>query len=133
MRRDDWRRRLASYLVETRAAQFRLGQHDCFLFALGALDAMTGSEHLPVFAGRYDTVLEGTRIIVSEYSCASYRQLFRQLLPATDRPRPGDLALTPTELGLAGAVVHGPATLYVVSDFGWTVTPTAADTIFHKV
>ena len=129
----DWRQRLAAYLVETRAAHFRLGRHDCFLFALGALDAMTGSAHLPVFAGRYDTVLEGARIGQAVYGCATYRQLFRRLLAPASNPRPGDIALVPTELGVAGAILQRPGALYLVSDIGWTVAPTPAAAEFYRV
>lgn len=133
MRLPDWRHRLSAYLVETRTAHFRLGQHDCFLFALGALDAMTGTTHLPVFAGRYDTVLEGARIGQAVYGCATYRQLFRHLLPRTDDPRPGDIALVPTDLGVAGAILQRPGALYLVSDIGWTVAPIPAAAEIYRV
>lgn len=55
----DWRPRLQAWLSATAGLPYRPGTHDCILFAGGARGAMTGSDPMAGWAGRYATIEEG--------------------------------------------------------------------------
>jgi hypothetical protein len=62
VRQWDWERRLHRYIAATQATPFALGQQDCALWALGAVDAMCGTALAAPFVGTYDT-LDGARAV----------------------------------------------------------------------
>jgi hypothetical protein len=51
----DWAPRLNAYLIEVQGNQFELGVFDCCTFAAGAIEAMTGVDHMAEFRGAYDS------------------------------------------------------------------------------
>ena len=52
-RKADWIDRLVAYLESVNRTPFEWGKHDCFLFCMGAVDAMRGNKKLyKHFAGR---------------------------------------------------------------------------------
>lgn len=61
MRRSDWYARLSAYVEEVRRKPFVYGEHDCALFAAGAVDAMTGSDPAAGLRGKYKTIAGGFR------------------------------------------------------------------------
>lgn len=57
-RKDDWIDRLVAYLESVNTTPFEWGKHDCFLFCMGAVDAMYGRKAETLykrFAGRYSS------------------------------------------------------------------------------
>lgn len=60
MRFDDWRPRLTAYLASVARKPFEMGQHDCALFAAGAVEAMTGEDIARGFRG-YKTLESGIK------------------------------------------------------------------------
>lgn len=53
-RKADWIDRLVGYLESVNRTPFEWGKHDCFLFCMGAVDAMRGNRVLHKrFVGRY--------------------------------------------------------------------------------
>lgn len=114
----DWRPRLVAFLTAAQRAPFRPGQHDCALFAAGAVAAMTGQDYAAPYRGRYTTIRGGIRVLRAD-GFADHIALAAHHLP--ERPvafaRAGDLAVVPTEDGPALGVVQG-AGIYVLSPAG---------------
>jgi hypothetical protein len=54
-----WRTALFDYVHAVSARQFQWGQHDCALFAAGAVQAMTGEDFASKYRGRYKTLKGG--------------------------------------------------------------------------
>ena len=65
-RRADWRPRLTEYLARVAGARFRPGQHDCALFAAGAVEAMTGHDPAAEWRGTYRTLEEGRVVLAGQ-------------------------------------------------------------------
>jgi len=55
IRIDSWRSALDAYVGQVRRAEFGFGSHDCALFVVGAISAMTGTDLGRQFRGRYKT------------------------------------------------------------------------------
>ena len=55
MRLADWEARLSDYLTDMAGKVYSYGEHDCALFAAGAVLAMTGNDPAGEFRGRYST------------------------------------------------------------------------------
>lgn len=56
-RRSTWEADLSAYIALVRALPFEYGQHDCGLFAAGAVLAMTGDDPGAPFRGQYSSEL----------------------------------------------------------------------------
>lgn len=63
-RKPDWEARLAAYLEPLRLRPFEWGEHDCCLFAAGAVLAMTDIDPMPEFRGRYTTAQGAARALM---------------------------------------------------------------------
>lgn len=50
-RRDGWEARLLAVIDAARARPYRLGEHDCFRIACQVVEALTGVDRWPEFAG----------------------------------------------------------------------------------
>lgn len=115
MRHPDWKLRLMQYLGEAARTPFQPGQHDCALFAAGAVEAMTGIDYARPFKGRYTTLKGGVRML-REAGFADHIALaaawFPEIAPAFAAP--GDLAVIETPDGPAMGVVQGEG-VYVLT------------------
>lgn len=56
-----WRTALFDYVHASAPKPFRWGEHDCGLFAAGAVQAMTGEDFAADFRGRYTSLGSGLR------------------------------------------------------------------------
>ena len=65
MRRPGWERRLEHRLEAARTRPYVLGEHDCFRVVCAAVEALTGVDRWPEFAGRYRTRREALALIAS--------------------------------------------------------------------
>jgi hypothetical protein len=117
-RTTDWRARLMTYLARAHSAQFRPGQHDCALFASGAVAAMTGVDLATHWRGRYRTIRGGLRVLRAE-GYANHIALADALFDSCPvaMAQVGDLAAVPGPDGLALGVVQG-ARIYVLRPDG---------------
>ena len=61
----NWRPRLYDYLAEGARTPFAYGQHDCAMFAAGAVEAMTGTDPAAEFRSRYSTLRGGLHMVGS--------------------------------------------------------------------
>ena len=111
----DWQPRLVAYLARVSAAPFAFGQHDCALFAAGAVEAMTGTDPAARWRGKYATAAQGLARL-RRVGIADATDLCAQLF--ADVPvlmaAPGDLAVIDTPDGPAMGVVQGHL-IYVLS------------------
>lgn len=61
----DWETRLARAIAAARRTPYKLGDHDCFLFAGRVAQALTGADPVAIYKGTYATRLESLRLMVS--------------------------------------------------------------------
>jgi hypothetical protein len=59
----DWPERLQEQISIARHKTYRLGQHDCFIFACACAKAMTGVDYFAKFGGQYKSRTESLRQI----------------------------------------------------------------------
>jgi len=55
-RTSDWQQALAEYIGSKRDEPFEYGENDCCMFAAGAVMAITGTDPVPEFRGKYDSL-----------------------------------------------------------------------------
>lgn len=104
----DWRSRLSAYLYEIAHKPFVWGEHDCALFAAGAVQAMTGQDFAANYRGRYKTFRGGLRHLrkagFADHAAFAV-SLFEEVPPASAHV--GDVAAVEIEGGIALGVVQG--------------------------
>jgi hypothetical protein len=122
---------LTAYVARVARLRFQWGQHDCAIFAAGAVEALTGRDLAAPYRGRYSTMRGGLRVIRRD-GFADHAAYFAAHLPEKTRPTPGDLAVIPTPDGPAMGVVQG-AHVYVLSPEGLRLVPLAAAQRFFEV
>lgn len=66
VRHNDWQWRLAAYIDEVRTRSFIWGQHDCALFAAGAIAAMTGHDLAAGWRRKYCSSRGAARVLRRE-------------------------------------------------------------------
>lgn len=123
MRVQGWRNILADYVAGAARAPYQPGIADCALFAAGAVDAITGSDHRRVWAGRYRCVTGGRRLVRAAGHAdlvALVASSFAEVPVAYARP--GDLAALAGSDGPALGVVQGEG-IYVLTPAGLATVP----------
>jgi hypothetical protein len=128
-RRPDWRPRLVAYLEGVRAQPFAFGQHDCALFAAGAVEAMTGVDLAEGYRGRYDSLKAGLKLVRGGH-LALLRQSFDPIPPAFAGV--GDLALI-GEVGFPAFGIFEGQHVLVLREEGLGLMPRAAATQAYRV
>lgn len=123
MRVRGWQARLIDYLGGAARTPFADGQHDCALFAAGAVAAMTGHDYAAPYRGRYTTIRGGLRILRRD-GFADHVALAAAHLPEKPvaRANPGDLAVIDTLDGPALGVVQGEG-IFVLGQNGMALVP----------
>lgn len=122
-RRTDWRGRLRAYASAAARRPFVFGQHDCALFAAGAVEAMTGHDPASAWRGRYTTQAGGLRVIRRDGHAdhiAAAAAIFAEVAPAFAQV--GDLAVVPGDGGPVLGVVQG-SWIWVLRPDGLGVAP----------
>lgn len=117
----NWRANLTQYLASQARREFKEGSHDCALFANGAIEAMTGVNLVEKWGKSYSSTKDGLRKLKAD-GFSDHIALAKSMLPVTETPRPGDIAVVPQpELSALGVVqgsfvyVPGPRSLVVVA------------------
>lgn len=62
-RHRDWKNSLADFIFGVQNVPYQIGVNDCYTFAFGCVDAMTGNDLSKIYESKYRTVMEGLRII----------------------------------------------------------------------
>lgn len=114
MRLEGWETRLALLIEEARHAPYALGTHDCFRLACRAVEALTGVDRWPEFAG-YSTRREALALLARHGS--SFEDAFDWLWGTRIEARlarRGDLVCVQTEDGEKHlGVVTGPEAAFL--------------------
>ncbi|MDB5658307.1 MAG: hypothetical protein JWS10_922 [Cypionkella sp.] len=123
MRYPDWKLRLIDYVGVCANLPFEYGQHDCALFAAGAVDAMTGIDLAADWRGQYSTLKSGLRAIKRAgyadhlaFASAHFEAI------AIAFAAPGDLAVIDGPEGAVLGVVQGEG-IYVLALSGLGTLP----------
>lgn len=103
-----WRSALTNWLHAVRLTPFCQANHDCALFAAGAVHAMTGVDFAAPFRGRYTTTRGGLRLL-RRAGFGDHIALAAAHLPACGLfdIREGDLVVIGSPAGPALGVVQG--------------------------
>ncbi|SOC20581.1 DUF6950 family protein [Rhodobacter maris] len=120
----DWQSRLRLYLRAARHRPLTPGQHDCCLFAAGAVAAQTGVDLAAGWRGRYTTIRGGYRVLRAA-GYADHVALIAAHLPETSPSRcaEGDIAVLPGEDGIATGVIQGEAVYVLWAGGSLTLAP----------
>lgn len=62
-RRPDWEERLHAFIARRVAREFAWGRHDCVMFCMGAVRAMTGHDPAYGWRRKYNTALGSARTL----------------------------------------------------------------------
>ena len=104
----DWETRLSQYIEAHRTAQFEWGRCDCCTFSMGAIEAVTGVDHMSEFRGHYSSELGSLRALKRIGAGNLEKTLDTKFSPIPiGRAKRGDLAF------FAGCVG------VVMGDFAW--------------
>lgn len=117
----DWRARLSEYLGQVARRRFRPGEHDCALFAAGAVQAMTGADLAADWRGKYRALGAGRAMLRAKGFSDHLEFAAAHLAPVPPAlAQVGDLAVVPADsphdAGALG-VVQGPR-VYVLTPGG---------------
>ncbi len=130
-RHNDWRSRLAVYIARVQHQSFRPGQHDCALFAAGAVEAMTGVDLAEGMRG-YSTIEQGQEFL-RRHGFADHVDVAARRLPEVPpiMAQVGDVAAVSENGSAALGVVQGPM-IYVLRLDGLGLVPlTSAERAFR--
>lgn len=95
VRADDWEDRLKTYLDRVSEDRFAWGEHDCAMFAAGAVRAMTGVDFGADLRGTYSTATSAKERLreIGDGTLLKYmRRNFGEALPVSLAKR-GDLVM----------------------------------------
>ncbi|MDP2738703.1 MAG: hypothetical protein Q8O82_08385 [Pseudorhodobacter sp.] len=134
MRLPDWQPRLLAFIASSVARPFVYGQHDCALFAAGAVQAMCGVDLAAAWRGHYATRLGGIRALrragFRDHIDVAARQ-FAEVAAAAARV--GDLAVVAGDDGPALGLVQGPMIYVLRPGGGLGLVPLASATRIFRV
>ncbi len=125
----DWRPRLVGYLEEVRSRPFAYGQHDCALFAAGAVEAMTGEDLATDFRGQYASLKDGLKLVRGDHQKVLHEH-FTAIPQAFAGV--GDIALI-GEVGFPALGIFDGETILVLREDGLGRMPRAAATQAWRV
>ena len=102
MRYPDWPIRLNEYINSLHGKEWDMGTWDCCVFAAGAVEAMTGVDHMPEFRGHYDSWPSSDQALEEIGQGDLYRTIRAKFGPPVIgvKGQKGDLAFMDGSLGL---------------------------------
>lgn len=100
-RRSTWEADLSAYIASVRSLPYVYGEHDCGLFAAGAVLAMTGEDHGAPFRGKYTNQL-GCAKALKKYGAGDLESTLHELFERrqTGRLQRGDLVWSGDAVGV---------------------------------
>lgn len=116
----DWEPRLAAFIARKQGVLFTWGATDCCAFAGDAVEAITGTDPMPEFRGRYSTATGALRAL-RRYGVGTIAATVDGKFPVVPRAfaQRGDLVAVPAAAGdvMVGVCV-GAAALFVGLEIG---------------
>lgn len=138
-RLNDWQTNLSFLLEAKRNEPFSFPTHNCLMFCLDAIEAVTGNDHSIAYSGKYQTEKQAAAMLRKIDKVKTTQQLLELKLNQTLQPisfaRMGDIVLTdgldvgiqlPTDIklfGLVPGVCYGQFS-YFVGEQGLVQTET---------
>lgn len=128
VRLEGWESRLAAAIEWARARPYVLGQHDCFRVACRVLEALTGVDRWPEWAGRYSTKDEALALLAQHGSSfnAAFDWFFGVAHENPRLARRGDIVKCVDETGEAHLGVCVGPEVAVLRESGLAFAPLAA-------
>lgn len=130
MRREDWHIQLFNVVEAAQDQPYQLGTHDCLKFSCACIEAMTGRDYWPQFAGLYGDKREALKLI-SQYG-RSFQDAVSGVLGQEPQPRlmsqRGDLVMYRDDGGDHLGICCG-ATVALLADDGLHHVPLVHDGI----
>jgi hypothetical protein len=123
-RRENWQVKLYELMEAAHQKPYQLGEHDCLRFSCACIEAMTGRDYWPQFAGLYGNKREALKLI------AKHGKTFQDAVSGVlgQQPQPmllsqrGDLVMYRDEGGDHLGICGG-ATVAVLADDGLQQVP----------
>ena len=119
-----WRTALTDYVQTVASEPFRWGEHDCALFAAGAVRSMTGEDFAARYRGKYKT-LRGGLGLLKKAGFADHAEmaasLFEEIHPS--QAMVGDIAAVEEDGAVALGVVQGELIYVLRPDEGLATVP----------
>ena len=124
MRTPGWEGRLAQVIEAARTAPYQLGVHDCFRFACAAIEAVTGRDRWPEFAG-YVTKRDALALIARHGSHfeAAFDWFFGRTREPWQHARRGDILALATPDGEKHLGVCNGSEVAFLSERGLVFVP----------
>lgn len=99
---DTWEAALSAYIAQHRDTPFIYGDHDCGVFAAGAVKAMTGVDLIPEFRGKYQNEIGAARAL-KKLGAGNLEKTVDAKLPqiSISRVQRGDIVMMDGNLGVA--------------------------------
>lgn len=128
VRLEGWESRLAGVLEWARGRSYQLGEHDCFRVTCRVVEALTGVDRWPQFAGRYSTRRESLALLKQYGSSfdAAFDWFFGVPHESWRMARRGDIVKCVDETGEAHLGVCTGGEIAVLREHGLTFEPLPA-------
>ena len=123
VRKETWAADLTAYLATIASRPLVPGEHDCALFAAGAVEAMTGVDLAAEWRGTYDSLPKGMRRLKSA-GHPDLASLLASLLPEVPpaQAHPGDVVLLDGPEGPGMGILQGHLAYVLTADRLGTVS-----------
>lgn len=124
-RRPDWRARLVDYITEWQPKPFAYGTADCWIFAMGAAEAVTGVDYIGTVRGYADRKagLAAIREATGRKSHVDFVYRTFGKLPSVWHAMPGDIATLDAHDGIGLGVVQGEMIFALTEKDGLMLVP----------
>lgn len=133
-RLEGWEARLASVIELAFSRPYVLGRHDCFRVACAAIDALTGVDLWPQWAGRYSTKEEALALMAEFGSFdKAFDHVFGVPHVAAREARPGDIVKFVDPAGEAHLGVYLDPGAVVLDEHGLRLVPLSACTACWRI
>jgi hypothetical protein len=98
-RKPDWQIHLNKYIAEVQSKKFKYGKWDCCHFGAGAIKAITGSDLMKEYRGKYKSKKEAMEILDKKPLFEILKEKLGKPVPAAQAKR-GDLAFHEGRVGI---------------------------------
>lgn len=131
-RKPNWEYELIRYIQRTKSVPFKVGVHDCVMFATDCIQAMTGEDLAEDIRGKYSTPIGAVKLC-KKLGYSDVSEAISGRLPETSVPQPGDVAVFDDGEGYAPGILQSRQYAYVLTTSGYGLKPTTEAIKFFRV